>query len=186
MWRRKPGTFGLGVSQDSPATNPLETAKGFLTLILFFHCLSLVLHSQTHKYLNCGFVTINNSTTCDCVIFHNLSVREVSLLNLQQQNWNTASCACHLPCLGTTSLFPGLSQPRERAWKALRGQQESYKPSVVLNPSGRRQTLGTVQLFPWHCRHTQYTEAVPCLLPMQGTGHLVLRDKRAAPKSPQQ
>lgn len=43
IWRRKPGTFGLGVSQDSPATNPLETAKGFLTLILFFHCFSLAL-----------------------------------------------------------------------------------------------------------------------------------------------
>lgn len=26
IWRRKPGRFGLGVSQDSPATNPLETS----------------------------------------------------------------------------------------------------------------------------------------------------------------
>lgn len=34
---------------------------------------------------------INNSITCDCMIFHNMSVREISLLDLKQENWNTKS-----------------------------------------------------------------------------------------------
>lgn len=151
IWRRKPGTFGLGVSQDSPATNPLETAKGFLTPILFFHCFSLLLHSQTHKYLKYGFVVINNSTTCDCVIFHNLSVREVLLLDLKQKNWNTRSSKlCMLPPLpGHCLPFP---RPFPTKMKGLEGPKratgDSYMPSVVLNPGGRRQTMGSCHASP--------------------------------------
>lgn len=56
IWKRKPGMFGLGESQDSPATHSLETSKGFLKLILFFHFPSLVLTLQAHNYLKYCFV----------------------------------------------------------------------------------------------------------------------------------
>jgi len=83
--------FGLGGSQDSPATNPLETSRCFLKLILFFHYLSLVLNSQTHKYLKYCFVVITNSIASDYVIFQNPFVSEMSQLDLKQENRDAKS-----------------------------------------------------------------------------------------------
>lgn len=169
MWRRKPSTFG--VSQDSPATKPVETVKAFLTLILFFHCLSLVLHSQTHEYLKYGFVVINNSTTCDCVIFHNMSVREISLLDLKQENWNT-----RISKLCTSPSLPGHYLPVPRPFptkiKGLeRPKRATGESCPVLNPSGRRQTRGNCPGFPLAFQHTHSLQRgrAPCLLPMQVT-----------------
>lgn len=94
---------------------------------------------------------INNSTTCDCVIFHNLSVREVLLLDLKQENWNTRSSKlCMLPPL--PGHYLPVPRPFPTKMKGLEGPKratgDSSMPSVVLNPSGRMQTMGSCPAFP--------------------------------------
>lgn len=145
MWRRKPSTFGLGVSQDSPA-QPVETAKAFLTLISFFHYLSLVLHSQTHKYLKYGSVVINNNTTCDSVIFHNLSVREISLLDLKRENWNIRSSKlCMSPSL------PGHHLPVPRPFSTkMKGLGRPKRATGAAQCSAEGKQWGAVLPLLWH------------------------------------